>query len=300
MKKPLKKVLVFTNDAGGSEIIAAYLKKHDTIKKVHAYVSGPGERIFRREGIPYQRVPKNKKGIVSLFEKHTDAELVLLGTGWMTKVESYALSCAKAIGLHTAVYLESWGNYRERFGYPKRTWKKELPDEIWVGDRYALAMAKDLFTSIKVRLVPNQYFVNIKERYKERKKVSLRPSELLFLSDAVPGTEQVLEELLEVVQKVGRHRTVRIRFHPADNRKRYDNLIKKFSDNIKVVRSSESDIVSDLLLAKAVIGIETVAMVPAVLTGKKTFSIIGRRKKSLLPFREIIRTSRVSDIAHFL
>lgn len=291
------KVLVVAHDAGGAEIVAAYVKKYENRKEFHVYVAGPAARIFYREHIPFKRAPTNKEAIARIVGACLDVQFVLLGTGWMTKIESDALAAAKQLGLKTLVYLESWVNYRERFGYPEIGWKNRLPDEIWLGDKYALVMAKKYFPKTHLRFVPNQYFANIVKRYRALKSRSVHHSkEILFLSDAHPVVEKVLDDLLACLPPRKEIYRLRIRFHPADDRKRFDAIIKRYHKLVNIEKSHEKDIVRDLLDARTVIGTETVAMVASVLVGIKTISIQSSGKRSSLPFLQIIHIRRVQDI----
>lgn len=285
------KVLVIAHDAGGAEVISAYIKKHADKEEFHVYVAGPAARVFRRNRIPFKRAPSEKERIVRLVKKYSDAKFVLLGTGWMTTIEFDALIAANELGLKTVCYLESWVNFRERFGYPSRGWKKNLPDEIWVGDKYALVLAKHYFFQTHVRFVPNQYFANAVSEYRRLSGVSIPQYDILFLSDTVPGMESIFEELLVEIKKKKTGFRIRLGFHPADNRHRYDELIARFSGDVKIDKSREKSLVRDLLRVRAVIGTETVAMVISALVGKKTISVRLTKNKRMLPFTEIVYVS---------
>lgn len=299
-QKPGKpKVLVVAHDAGGAEIIAAYVKKHEDQKEFHVHVAGPAARIFRRENIVYKRAPVDKEGVVRLVRQCADFQFVLLGTGWMTNIESDTLAAAKQIGLKTAVYLESWVNYRERFGYPQPGWRKRLPDEIWLGDKYALAMAIKYFSKTRLRFVQNQYFANIVMRHRKLRRTQSRASAILFLSDANPVVEKILDNLLASLSVHKETHSLFIRFHPADSRNRFDAIIKRYSKLVYVKKSGEKDIVRDFLRARVVVGTETAAMAASVLVGIKTISIQSSNKR-YLPFPQIIHIRRAQDVTSLI
>jgi hypothetical protein len=298
--KLLPKVLVIAHDAGGAEIIGAYILKHRERFDFHCYVAGPARIIFRRLKIPSRQISSDKKEISRVIKGHSDAKFILLGTGWMTRIEFDALIEAKNIGLKTVVYLESWVNYRERFLYPEKNWQKNLPDEIWVGDKYALVMAKKYFLNTEIKFVTNQYFLAITKRYRELRSLYKEDRGILFLSDVASGVELALETILIFLAEKKKPPSLRIRFHPADNLTRYDELIKKYGERVLIEKSKEKDIVRDLLRARVVIGTETVAMVGSVLSGITTISIATLGKKPQLPFRKIIRVRRAKDIASLI
>ncbi len=290
-KKP--PVLVIAHDAGGGEIIAAYVKKHKGKINFFSYVAGPAEKIFKREGLAYFSVPETRAGMKKLIGGLPSVSCLLVGTGWMTHIEKIALEEAKRSGLTTKVYLESWSGYRERFGFPTKGWKKNLPDEIWIGDKYALALAKKNFPKTNIRYIANEYFKNIRQRYNAKKNGGSSVSKILFLSNAAAGEEQVFQSLCEYVLQKKISPIIRIRFHPADNRSRYNQIITNFKGVVRIELSHEKDIVRDFLQARTVIGTETVAMAGAVMAGIRTISVAVPGKKFQLPFQKIIRVKKL-------
>jgi len=299
-KSEQKEILVIAHDAGGAEIIAAYIMAHPE-KRFACYAAGPAVKVFKRQHVPAKTITVTKQAVETVVKKHHDAAFALLGTGWMTKVEVWALEAAKAKGVPTVCYLESWVNYRERFGYPNKNWKNCLPNEIWVGDDYALALAARIFpSSQRIRHVPNQYFKQIKARAKEIRRTMSRGKGILFLSDAVPGVERSLEKLLQYVAKVQPEETVSVSFHPADPPDRYDAVIERYKDTVSVKKSKEKDIVRNLLSARVVVGAETVALVVSVLIGKPTVCIVPTKRQRRLPHPEILYVTNMKEAANLI
>ena len=287
MKKKAE-IVVIAHDAGGAEVLAAYVREHRATTRFMSYVAGPAARIWKREHLRFSRMPASSTGITRVVRGHRNANMVLLGTGWMTHIESDALAEAKKQNIRTAVYLESWSRYRERFGYPHIGWQKKLPDEVWVGDRYAYKIAARQFPkTVKVRFVPNEYFAETVRKYRMHKSRK-KPDSILFLSSIDNTTQRVFEALLRSMeQKTGKR--VRVRFHPADDRSRFDGIIKRCK-RVTVEKSHEQDITKDLLRASVVIGTETTAMAVAALAGIQVVSLLPMGVRSTLPFSGIIRT----------
>lgn len=299
-KRRKKTVLVFAHDAGGAEVIAGYLKRRAGANDFRVYAAGPAARTFLREGIVFARAPKAKDRIARIVSRHKDVSFLLTATGWMSGVERDALAVAKENGIKTIVYLDSWNNYRERFGYPRASWQKRLPDELWVGDSSARVLAKSLFPKTqKIRLVPNEYFRMIRVRYRALSRSAPKPSAILFMSDAVAGTEQKLDELIAHLDQTQKRLRIIIRFHPADKRTRYDSLIRKYSGT-HIEKSNNADIVRDLIRARVVVGVETVALVAALAVGKKTISLAHLSREPFLPFSKILRVDHARDAAHLI
>lgn len=292
--KNKKKVLVIAHDAGGSEIIGAYISKHIDTHEFVVYTNGPGENIFKKYAIPHVVLTISRDTIEREIKKNKDAEFVLLGTGWMSEFESLALEISKKEGLKTIVYLESWTDYRERFGYPSDSWEQNIPDEIWVGDKPAFEIASKNFPEITVRLVPNEYFNDIKKRYHALRNTTPPSQNILFLSDTSIDVEDIFENLLRKLSQKHDSSAVIIRFHPSDSHNRFDEIIDRYSEIVHVEKSPEQDIVRDFLRAKVVIGRETVAMAASSIAGIKTISIAGDTVLSI-PFPEITRVQNAEE-----
>jgi len=288
-----KEVLVIAHDAGGAEIIAAYLRAHAPRFLFRSYIAGPACRIFRREGIPFKHAPSSRSGLERIIKKHAHVAYALLGTGWMTGLETTALSQAKRLDVKTCVYLDSWKNYRERFGFPAVGWQMNLPDEIWVGDTKAYTLAKRYF-DCRIRFVKNQYFADIGRRFKTLQKKALKDL-ILFVSAPVAESEGILADLLENLTMEETSPTVRIRRHPADNPRRYNALIKRYQKHLHVEMSREKDILQDLTRARAVVGFETTALAVAAMLGVGSITVMHSNREVVLPFFRMLRVNNAKE-----
>jgi ADP-heptose:LPS heptosyltransferase len=96
----------------------------------------------------------------------------------------------------------------------------------------------------------------------------------------------LLKEILALLSKNARKLRLRIRFHPADDRKRYDALLKRFP-SVTVEKSNEKDIAADLARARVVVGNQTVAMAVSALARIPTASILPLSTIPSLPFPNI-------------
>lgn len=277
-----KNVLVVTHDAGGSEIIAAYVKKHRARAHFHVYTNGPGARVFRRVGVPFHRIANDRAAIRAVIRKHKDADYALLALkGWMTNIEWLAREEAMRVDMRTVVYLEDWRRYRERFGYPKKNWEKNLPAELWAGDQAALKLARTLYkdTKTSIRYVPNEYFKAVSLRVKKRRRAT-RAKDVLFLSSPLQDLEPIVEQLLEILSQKRGPRLL-IRLHPADKKDRYRILLRRYRGKVISEISKHADPASDFARAKMIIGTRTVALALAAYCGLPTFSVLSPVKAPL-------------------
>ncbi len=307
-----KRILVVSHDAGGAEIISAYVKHFYKHYDFFCLVSGPAEKVFLNKKIADLKVSfVTETDPVKVLSK-IKPELVLTATSWITSVEKDFITASKKKGIRTAVYLDHWINYRERFGYPDRDWKKNLPDEIWVGDKEAFVMAKRLkFPNVK--MMRNEYFIEIKEKIKKltTRKKTYGLKTLLFISEPISVGAQkkfgnprywgfteheVLENICVILAKKPCWQLV-VRKHPSDAPDTYDQIIKKFVPRVSVVYSSAPDLVADIVVADLVLGMDSVALVIGLLAKKKVISYIpGRKKKCSLPFKAIFKVKTMAGL----
>ena len=293
--KKLNKVLVVVHDAGGAEIIGAYVRKHQRKAEFCAYGSGPAKNVFKRLKLPLRPIKDTSASIHAVIQRHTDAAYVLVAApGWMTKIEVRALAAAKRAGLKTIVYMDSWVDERKRFGYPEKNWRRNLPDEFWAGDRYALSNLKKRIPDVLVRLVPNQYSKDNINRYRTLKKMAKPPTSILFASRIGSESCELLEHLLHLLAKKRKKPHLLIRYHPGDEPNGYKALIRGFENRVQITVSREKELVKDLLRARVVIGTETMALAIAVCCGIRTISYLKKGVKGVLPFKRINQIARLS------
>lgn len=283
--KNKEKILVIVHDAGGAEMISAYVQKHRHYINFQSYVAGPAEAIFRRYKIPFSIIENKSLAIKRMLEKNIDIKSVIIGTMWNTRLELIALQTAKHFGLNTIVYIDAWINYRERFDYPKKGWQKNLPDELWVGDIEAQKMATKLFpATLQIKLAPNQYFANLQKQYKILKE-NKKQNRILFLTNSSDNPTSALLILHKVVSTMQNKPAIRIRFHPSDNRKWFSVFKVKYNFPLEV--SKKHDLVEDLAQVCVVVGPQTTALVVALLCGLSSICIKSRKTKLMLPFNKI-------------
>ena len=276
------KILVVSHDAGGAEVISAWVKKNN----FHQYsycLQGPAQSIFSRK-LPGIRIFASNKLDLALYD------LVLTGTSWFSNLERGMILKAKKNGVKSAAYLDHWVNYRERFGYPAQNWLEQLPDEIWCGDDYALGIcSKCGIPGQKLRFIENQYFIQIKEEAQAYFDEAI-PKSILYICE--PISEHMKKQhndefhlgyneftameffLKTLLSSDRRSHSITIRLHPSEMSGKYDRVIKSFGNKLRTGISNESHLYRDILRAETVVGCESMALVIAVLLNKKVFSII--------------------------
>lgn len=287
-------VTIVSHDAGGAEILASYLAMHNF--EYRLVLQGPAIDVFRRKfgGVE----------ILGLVDGLEQADWCLCGTGWQSDLEWQAIGLARNMGKHVVAFLDHWTNYKGRF---TRAGKQHLPDEIWLGDEYALAIATGEFPATSLRLVENPYFLDIKHQLKNidlhgRRKRS-NDNVLLFLSENISdharhkhnderywgytefdAIEYLIAHIDSLEMQVDR---VIIRPHPSDTPGKYDQLAGL--PDISIGISKDTSLLEDIAASDIVAGCESVAMVTALQADKKVVSCIPPGGPlCCLPHRDIL------------
>lgn len=307
-KREKNRILAVCHDAGGAEIVSAYVKKNIGRYDFSCVAPGPAKKIFKRKKLVKLIAPGGKSPL-ELLSGAKGFNMVLTGTSWGSSVELDFIKEAKRRGVKSAAYLDHWTNYRERFGYPRKNWRENLPDEIWVGDKYAFSMAAGNFKKIKVKFSPNLYFKEIKENC--GKSANAKPEGILFLSEPVGGSVncfgdaeregasefEILKMLLDFCAGQKIKNKIIIRLHPSEKSRKYDKILPAYADKLNIAKSKNENLLDDIARAEVVIGMESMALVVSLMCGKKTVSFLpGERMKCPLPFPGVIKTKTVNQL----
>lgn len=289
MTVKFKKILVACHDAGGAEVVSAYVKSKTDARRYFCLISGPAKKIFLRKKLENVIDAGTIKNLENFFEKIGPVEMVLTGTSWGSTWELEMIQEAKKRGIKSVAYLDHWVNYRERFGYPRENWKNNLPDEIWIGDVYAQTIARKQFGKFPLKLVNNRYFEEVKNEYAlaEQQWRGDRGGVLFVgepLSSAINSfgdtvynqnsEKQILTDILAWLVKIDFMGKVIVRCHPAEQANKYDDVIKKFQSVLNIKKSNRKNIFADLVATRYVIGMSSMFLVVARLCGKKVVSFL--------------------------
>jgi hypothetical protein len=293
-----KSILVVSHDAGGAEVISAWVKKHKE-GRYQFLLEGPAVKIFSRK-LP--NIPLVTREV--LDSNLQNFNLVLAGTGWESDLEKRAIVRAREKGVKVAAYLDHWTGYQERFMLDNRI---TLPDEIWVGDRHAHALATSTFPGCPVKLEPNLYFEELLASVRavtlhHEKKKGIR---VLYVCEPTSRVAQknygdprywgytefeALEGYLRfAVSQAKDIARIRVRLHPTEQSGKYHGIIDQYRQIFEIEESGERPLIEDCAWADWIVGCQSMSMVIGVLLKKPVFSCIPAGGQPLaLPFGEIV------------
>jgi len=287
-------IAVISHDAGGAEILSSYVKNQN-LEVLYA-LEGPSRKIFAR------KLGQVKSS--SLADVVRQSTSILCGTSWQSDLEFNAIQLAREQGKPSVAFLDHWVNYQDRF---IRSGESCLPDEIWVGDAVAKAMADEIFPDLPVKLVDNPYLQDV------RRELSQIPMRITADDDAIsvlyvcePVSEHALnrhgnarfwgyveEEALQyflsnlsILNKPVER--VVIRPHPSEKAEKYNWAAQDF--DLPIEMGGTNSLLEEIAGSDLVAGCESMAMVVALLAERKVISCIppGGRP-CVLPHEEIIR-----------
>jgi hypothetical protein len=292
-------IAVISHDAGGAEILSSYIRRNE-IDCLYV-LDGPALVIFERK--------LGSLKLLSLNDALDQSTSIICGTSWQSDIELQAIKLARSSGKHSIAYLDHWVNYHDRF---LRSVEVVLPDEIWVGDMMAKTIAQKVFPDILIRLVDNPYFKDIQDQLaKQVIRSSVGDSiTVLYVCEPISThallrhndakfwgyTEEdalryFLSNITALRKPIDR---VLIRPHPSEQIEKYSWIKNEFQLPIEL--AGNRSLFEEILDCDVIVGCESMAMIVALLAGKKVISCIppGGRP-CVLPHTEIINFQSILE-----
>lgn len=276
---------VVCHDAGAANLILPWLERWSG--EVRPVMQGPARALWEK------RYP-GRELFDDLQHALEGSKALLTGTGWASSLEHDARVAAARLGLPSAAVLDHWVNYQPRF---ERDGLWQLPDEIWVTDDEAAALARRTFPTTPVKLKANLYV--------EEQLARIAPppglNRVLYVLEpvrndwgrSVAGEFQALDYAIDRLPFLGLGEAplLVLRPHPSETEEKYGNYIKNHSF---VSFDRSIDLAAALSGADIVIGVESFALTIALQAGRPTFS-------SLPPWAPEIRLPhrRIRQIRNF-
>ena len=224
------------------------------------------------------------------------SSIVVTGTGWASDLEHLARQLAFSRNIRSVAVLDHWVNYRERF---ERNGNLQLPEEIWVSDTEAAALASRMFPKLPVKQLPNYWLQGLSNKVDSRRG-KLKPrspaTRLLYLLEPIrvpwsttsalgseagefQGLRYWLEHLPRLIDQgyvapVHQLESLKLRPNPSESVDKYDSLISEYNSSWPISLDSSTELADSLAWADATFGCETQALVAAMFCGIPAFSTV--------------------------
>ncbi len=314
----MKKILVLINDAGGSELLSSMIfeERDRYVWNVVVPRKSPAHSIFMKKGLKNCLTLFNPNEIELSDFNAFPCDVIIYNPGW----NAYPINILNKLTRKgkTIAILDNWVDYRERFGYPAKDWRDNLPDFIIVCDNkaYDLACEYDLPNVVRLKNYYLSEQLNQFQALAEKRNDST--DTLLFLSQTVNHTQvrrsykgnftyvgyyekDAIAEIVNNFDHLVKHfgiRNIRIRLHPSEKKIRYRNILDRLQGlKIKVEHSNDCELLESISNSQVVIGMTSIALFTSYICGKPTFSFIPEKSvKCPLPLPPEICVRSVSEI----
>jgi len=305
-----RNVLICCHDAGGAEILSEWVLAV-TGKNYRFFLQGPAVAVFRR------KLPDLV--VLEVADAHAclpAMDFLLTGTSWASAMELDCLARARVAQVFSAAYLDHWVNYGTRFNAGG---VNIFPDEIWTGDAEAYALARLTFPGHVVRVQPNPYFEKIRRDFADLPPQTHAANEvrLLYVCEpiaidcaAVTMTRVDLgytefDALALCLDRVGAlvppdgSAKIRLRLHPSEKFGKYEPVLTRYRNRLAIDVSAGTTLLEDSHWATDVIGCGSMAMIVALLGGRRVYSSIPLAGVSCpLPSKAIRYLRDVASVPH--
>ncbi len=294
MSRP--RLLVVAHDAGGAEIVSSWLRRHRREWDPALVLDGPAVAIFARK--LSDEVPRYD-GLPLLG----GVRFVLCGSSGAAPLERQAVRAARAAGVRCAVWLDHWTNYTARFVSDGAL---ILPDEVWVADDHAAALARAKLPGADVRVRGNAYLEDFAIEVRTLEAVGRsdragveRVERVLYVTEPTAAVaehatgnprgwgytedEALAGYLQHLARREGPPVQLRLRTHPSEPSDKYDPLLAQHATTVELRAAPGATLVEDVAWADTVVGCDTMAMAAALAAGRRVISALpaGARPLSL-------------------
>ena len=256
---------VVCHDAGACNVILPWLERAGL--PMRPVMKGPAAQLFAARFASTPTWPR---------EHALDgAAMLLSGTGWASQLEHRARLLARQRGVFSAAVIDHWVNYEMRF---ERGGRVVWPDEFWVTDDDALALARHSFPGAVVRHFDNLY---LQAEVAAIGPLAARPAQLLYLLEpmrndwgrGVAGEFQALDHFMHerIAAGIAADVPIRLRPHPSDPPGKYDAWIARHRD-ADVALDGHASLSEAIGASACVVGCESFALVVALQAGRRVIS----------------------------
>jgi len=276
---------VVAHDAGAANLIIGWLKSWNW--PVRACVHGPALKLWE------QAFP-NEPTFFTPSQAMQGCASLLSGTGWASSLEHDARGEGRYLGLRVAAVLDHWVNYPHRF---EREGLTVWPDELWVADAWAEALAIQTLPSIPIRKLENLYLRT------QVTKVAAPPGNgtLLYVLEPVrtdwgcaeAGEFQALDYALKHLHRLDPQpiRRIILRPHPSEPSSKYLRYTKV---DPRIEMDSSVDMAEAISKADTVVGVESFALTLALSANRTVYSSLPPWAPALrLPQTDIKQIRRI-------
>lgn len=291
----LKKVLLFSCEPGGAEVIIPVARLLAGTGEYDVTVTGYGYAIerFEKQGVPYIRVEPIEKDDSYFLSRFAPDLVITSATSLPVKdmSEKHIWRLARQAGVKSIALLDQWQNYSIRFsGVTTQERLAYLPDAINCIDEIGKKeMIAEGFDGEILHPLGQPYLDRLADVVREidcaairnKLKVAQDGHIVLFVSEAIEenfgsarGYTQY-DALRIFLKNVGASddRKILIKLHPKDDIAKFNQIQAEFPQHALLFISSELTALECIAVSDSVFGMTSIMLIEAYILGKPVVSI---------------------------
>lgn len=296
MKAKLKKILFFSCESGGAEVLIPVIRLVQAQPHLEAVVLGYGHALerFANKEIAHVETGPGPLEDFSLIDHHAPDLLITSATSLpsVDMSEKYLWRQAKQRGVPSLAFLDQWQNYTVRFSgnqdYERLAY---LPD--WINCLNEIGreeMIREGFDEGRLVAFGHPYLSSLKHdlqaidvvRLKAGLHISAGDKVVLFVSEPLRehygdtrGYDQyrVLDYFLSNLANAPERPKILVKLHPKDNRASFQVLAEKFETLSPQFIGNELSPLECLAVSDFIFGMSSVMLIEAYVLGKMVASL---------------------------
>ena len=296
MKAKLKKILFFSCEPGGAEVLIPVIRLLQAQPTLEVVVLGYGHALprFAKKNISCVEIGPVPKDDFSLLD-HQAPDLLITSATSLPSVdmtEKYLWLQAKQRGIPSLAFLDQWQNYAVRFsGNQEHERLAYLPDWInCLNETGREEMIREGFDEARLVSFGHPYLSSLKHdlqaidvnRLKASLQIFAEDRVVLFVSEPIRehfgdahgyDQYQVLDYFLSCFADVAERPKILVKLHPKDNRASFQVLAEKFKTLSPQFIGNELSPIECLAVSDYVFGMRSIMLIEAYVLEKKVASL---------------------------
>lgn len=296
MKANFKKILFFSCEPGGAEVLIPVIRLVQAQPHLEAVVLGYGHALarFAKKGIACDEIGPVALEDFSLLDRHAPDLLITSATSLpsVDMSEKYLWRQAKQRGIPSLAFLDQWQNYAVRFS-GKLIHERLAYQPDWINclnETGREEMIREGFDENKLVSFGHPYLSSLKHdlpaldvaRLKAGLHISAADKVVLFVSEPIRehygntrGYDQyhVLDYFLSSLADEAEQPKILVKLHPKDNRALFQALAEKFKTLPLQFIGNEFSPIECLAVSDFIFGMSSIMLIEAYVLGKMVASL---------------------------
>lgn len=275
------KILFAAQNPGGFNALMPVIKKTIEAKscKVKVCLAEEACGMAKRFKLNFTNCTGITRKELEILLNKFQPDIALIATSDGLSLEKKATVWAKNNGVKTLSIIDFWANYKQRFSTPGTLDLAYLPDAICVIDEsMKREMTKEEFNARRLFVTGNPFFESFGLIKQDRGKYILYADQPFseigakggYINSPMFDEVEIFSDYVKALGKLNIKLPIIIAFHPrSKKRNKYDRIMAKSKLKISLAKRKTEDLIK---AAETVVGINTMVLFQAAISGKKVVS----------------------------